>query len=152
MERAGISSSDSVLMWFVIPVVAWFFFSQIRYFVRQSRAAGWPVIDATLQKGPTGLVSIGRGGLPACFIGYTFRLDSSVYTGLFALYGSREDAERIHANFPAGSIRVRYNPSDPNISYLENLRDPRFGRLTPTQNPGHLKNIPTFDLQDVMRG
>jgi len=89
------------------------------------------VIDATIQKGPTGFVPIGRGeGTPACFVGYAFRLNGSTYTGLFALYGNRDDVERVRKNFSSGSIRVRYNPANPSVSYLNELNDSRFGRLS----------------------
>jgi hypothetical protein len=41
--------------------------------VRQYRSVGWPVVDATIQKGPAGFVPIGGGeGTPACFVGYVF--------------------------------------------------------------------------------
>jgi len=139
----------------VLPFLAWVLFTQIRFMVRQYRSVGWPVIDATIQKGPTGFVPIGSGrgqGTPAYFVGYAFRVNDSTYTGLFALYGSRDDVERVRKSFSDGSIRVRYNPANPSISYLNELNDPRFGRLARTQNPQHLAKAPSFDLQDIMRG
>lgn len=108
---------------------------------------------ATMQKGPIGFVPIGRGnGTPACFVGYVFRVGGSTYTGLFALYGRSEDVDRFCGSFTGGSVLVRYNPASPEISYLNELNDPRFGPLTSTQNPQHLAQAPSFDLQDVMNG
>ena len=125
--------------------------TQIRYMVRQYSSVGWPVIDAKIQKGPTGFVPIGRGrGTPACFIGYIFCVNGSTDTGLFALYGSSDDVERVHKNFSSGSIRIRYKPANPGISCLNELNNPRFERLVPTQNPQHLAQAPSFDLQDLM--
>jgi hypothetical protein len=141
----------SWIWWPILPVVAWFLFTQIRHMAQHYRSAGWPVIDATVRKGPTGFVPISRGeGTPACFIGYCFSVQGSTYTGLFALYGSRDDVEKVHRNLTSGSIRVRYNPANPNVSCLVDLYDPRFERLVPTQNPVHLVNAPLFDLQDLI--
>jgi hypothetical protein len=52
--------------------------------------------------------------------------------------------------FSSASIRVRYDPANPGISFLKELNDPRFGSLAPTQNPQHLAQAPSFDLQDVL--
>jgi len=139
-------------IWLIIlPLVAWLLFTQIRYMAQYYSSVGWPVADATIQNGPTGFVPISRGeGTPACFIGYCFSVKGSTYTGLFALYGSRDDVERVHKNLTTGSIRVRYNPANPNGSFLVDLYDPRFERLVPTQNPAHLAKAPLFDLQDLV--
>jgi hypothetical protein len=151
MEPIIIVGASSWIWWLILPFLAWLLLTQILYMVRQYRSVGWPFIDATIQKGPTGFVPIGRGeGTPACFVGYAFQLNGSTYTGLFALYGSRDDVERVRENFSGGLIRVRYNPANPSISYLNELNDPRFGRLTPTQNPQHLPEAPSFDLQDII--
>src|SRR5260370_33918058 len=153
MEPVIIVGASSWLWWLILLFLAWLLLTQIRYMVRQYRSVGWPVIDATIQKGPTGFVPIGSGhgqGTPAYFVGYAFRANDSTYTGLFALYGSRDDVERVRKNFSNGSIRVRYNPSDPIISYLNELKDPRFGRLMPTQNPQHLTKAPSLHLHDII--
>ena len=102
-------------------------------------------------EGPDGLVPVvGRGPTSACFIGYCFSVEGKRYTGLFALYGREENVERVHKNFPSGSIRVRYNPADPSVSSLVDLLDPRFEDLEATQNPAHLVNAPLFDLEDAI--
>ncbi len=143
--------AGSWIWWLILPPLAWVLLTQIRYMVRQYSSASWPVVDATIQKGPTGFVPIGRGeGTPACFIGYTFCLNGSTYTGLFALYGNRDEVERVHKNLSSGSVRVRYKPDNPSTSFLRELNDPRFEHLVPTQNPQHLARAPLFDLQDVI--
>ena len=155
MKPVIIVAASSWIWWLVLPVLAWVLLTQIRYMVHQYNSVGWPVTDATLQKGPMGFVPIGNGkgkGTPASFVGYVFRVGGSQYTGLFALYGRSEDVERFNRNFPAGSIRVRYDPTNPGISYLKELNDPRFGPLTSTQNPQHLAQAPSFDLQDILDG
>jgi hypothetical protein len=131
MEPVITTGASSWIWWLILSFLAWLLLTQIRQMGRQYRSAGWPVIDATIQKGPTGFVPIGRGeGTPACFVGYAFRLNGSTYTGLFALYGNRDDVERVRKNFSSGSIRVRYNPANPSVSYLNELNDSRFGRLS----------------------
>src|SRR5260370_17849382 len=153
MEPVIIVGASSWLWWLILPFLAWLLLTKIRYMVPQYRSVGWPVIDGTKEIGTTGFVPIGSGygkGTPAYFVGYAFRANDSTYTGLFALYGSRDDVERVRKNFSNGSIRVRYNPSNPSISYLNELKDPRFGRLMPTQNPQHLTKAPSFDLRDII--
>lgn len=151
MESVITTGASSWIWWLILPFLAWLLLTQIRYMGRQYRSAGWPIIDATVQRGPTGFVPIGRGeGTPACFVGYAFRLNGTTYTGLFALYGNRDDVERVRKNFSGGSIRVRYNPANPSVSCLNELNDSRFGRLAPTQNPQHLAQAPPFDLQDII--
>lgn len=155
MEPVIIVAASSWIWWLVLPVLAWVLLTQLRYMVQQYKSVGWPVIDTTIQKGPIGFVPIGSGrgtGAPACFVGYVFRVGGSSYAGLFALYGRSEDVDRYNQNFPGGSIRVRYDPTNPGISYLNELSDPRFGPLTSTQNRQHLAQAPSFDLQDVMDG
>ena len=145
-------AASSWFWWLILPFLAWVLLSQIRHMIGQYRSIRWPVIEATIQKGPVGCVPIGGGhGTPATFAGYAFRVNGSIYTGVFALYGSSNDVETVNKSLSSGSIRVRYNPADPSISYLDDLKDQRFGHLTPTQNPEHLMQAPSFDLQDVMR-
>ena len=148
-----IVDADKWIWWLLLPLLGWLLVRQVRYTLRQYESVRWPVTDATIQKGGQGLVPIGGGrgqGKPACFIGYTFCVGGSTYTGLFALYGRRDEVERVHQGLSSGSIRIRYNPANPTISYLNELNDPRFGGLVPTQNPEHLAQAPSFDLQDVM--
>ena len=142
----------SRMWWRLIPVVGWVLFTQFRYMARQFRSVGWPVVNATIQRGPIGFVPIGKGeGTAACFIGYAFSVNGSTHAGMFALYGNRDNVETVHKSFPSGSIRVQYDPANPSVSCLADLRDPRFGSLVPTQNPAHLSNAPSFDLQDLIR-
>jgi len=148
MELTILAGASSWIWLFILPFLAWLLLTQIRYAVRQYRSVGWPVTDATIQKGPVGFVPIGGGeGTPACFVGYTFRVNGSTYTGVFALYGSGDGVELAHKKFSSGLIRVRYDPANPCTSYLNELNDPRFGSLTPTQNPQHLAQAPSFDLK-----
>ncbi len=152
MDPAIATAASSWFWWLILPFVAWVLLSQIRYMAGQYRSVRWPVIEATIQKGPVGFVPIGGGqGTPASFVGYAFDVNGSTYTGLFALYGSGEDVERVNKSL-RGLICVRYNPANPGISYLNDLNDLRFGPLTPTQNPQHLSQAPAFDLKDVITG
>jgi hypothetical protein len=140
------------MWWLLILVVGWVLFRQLRYMAQQHRSVGWPIVNATIQMGPIGFVPIGRGeGKPACFIGYVFSVNGAGYAGMFALYGSRDNVERVHKSFPSGLIRVQYDPANPSVSSLADLRDPRFDCLVATQNPAHLSNAPSFDLQDLIR-
>ena len=73
------------------------------------------------------------------------------YGGFFALYGDEIHVSEMSGRLAGGSILIRYDPSDPGVSYLADYNDPRFDGLTATQNPEWLDQSPVFDLQDVIR-
>src|SRR5215469_6033823 len=101
MEPAITAGASSWIWWAILPFLAWVLLTQFRYMVRQYKSIGWPVMEATMQKGPMGFVPIGGGnGTPACFVGYVFCVGGSTYTGLFGLYGSSEDVDRFNRHFP----------------------------------------------------
>ena len=90
---------SSWIWWLFLPVVGWLLFRQIRHMAQQHSSVRWPAVDATIQKGPTGLVPVvGRGPTSACFIGYCFSVEGERYTGLFALYGREDNVERVHTS------------------------------------------------------
>src|SRR5260370_7856274 len=102
MEPVIIVGASSWLWWLILLFLAWLLLTQIRYMVRQYRSVGWPVIDATIQKGPTGFVPIGSGhgqGTPAYFVAYPFRANDPTYTGLFPFYGVRNLFTTVPKNF-----------------------------------------------------
>jgi hypothetical protein len=60
-------------------------------------------------------------------------------------------ARKLSDDLPGGTIQIRYNPADPNVSYLVDCNDSRFEGLAATQNPEWLGQSPEFDLQDAAR-
>jgi hypothetical protein len=84
-------------------------------------------------------------------MGYAYVLDGKRYAGFFVIYGNDLKVSKLHADLAGHTVRIRYNPSDPNTSLLENFSDSRFGGLTATQNAEWLSQAPAFDLQDALR-
>jgi hypothetical protein len=133
-------------------VLSWWYFVQIRFVLRRYRSKGWPAVDATLQKGAVGRISFGRGdSSPATFMGYVYIVQGVRYAGFFALYGDDSQVRRLQDGLTGAHIQIRYNPSDPNVSYLVDYKDSRFDGLAATQNPEWLDQSPAFDLQDAVR-
>jgi len=135
----------------LLCLLGWWYFIQIRFRVRRHRSKRWPTVDAALQKGAVGRISSGRASCPATFIGYAYLVKGVRYAGFFALYGDESHVSEMGGLLAGGSIQIRYDPSDPGVSYLADYNDRRFGGLTATQNPEWLDQSPAFDLQDVIR-
>jgi hypothetical protein len=133
-------------------VLSWWYFVQIRFVLRRYRSKGWPITDGTLQKGAVGRISFGRGAsAPATFMGYAYIVQGVRYAGFFALYGDESQTCKLQDGLTGAHVQIRYNPSDPNVSYLVDYKDPRFDGLAATQNPEWLEQSPAFDLQDAVR-
>jgi hypothetical protein len=130
----------------------WWYFVQIRFVLRRYRSKHWPTVDATLQKGAIGKISFGRGATaPATFMGYAYIVQGVRYAGFFALYGDDSQVRKLQDDLTGAHIQIRYDPSDPNVSYLLDNKDSRFDGLAATQNPEWLNQSPAFDLQDTVR-
>jgi len=128
-------------------------FVQIRYLLGRYRRNRWPSADAAIQKGAVGKISFGKGGTaPASFMGYAYNVQGVRYAGFFALYGDEVTVQKLHNTLAGAPLQVRYNPSDPNISFLLDYKDLRFEGLKATQSPEWLNQAPSFDLQDAIRG
>jgi hypothetical protein len=142
------------LMFFLalLLILAAWYFIQIRHFVRRSRSKRWPIVDATVQRGCVGKISVGKGGsIPAAFLGYAYLVQGVRYAGLFAICGDDTEVRKLNEGLAGCSIQIRYNPSSPSVSFLVDESDPRFDGLTETQNPDRLGQSPSFDLQDAIR-
>lgn len=144
---------DSGFRLFLLLVLAVPCFFAIRYAVRRYKSRLWPRVDATIQKGAVGAVSGGRGATaPAAFIGYAYIVGGIRYASHFVLIGESERVQKLLENLAGSKLQVRYNPNDPNISFLVDYYDTRFDGLTARQSPEWMDQAPAFDLQDAIRG
>lgn len=84
-------------------------------------------------------------------MGYAYVVQGVRYAGFFALYGDENQVSKLNDTLPGGTVLIRYNPSDPNSSFLVDYYDSRFAGLPATQNPDWLNQSPAFDLQDASR-
>jgi hypothetical protein len=117
-----------------------------------SSQQNWPTIDATMQTGALGGISFGKGASAgATFVGYAFTVEGVRYAGFSAVYGDEVHVNDLPRRLAGSVIPIRYDPSDPNISFLVESTDPRFGGLAVTQNSEYLSQSPAFDLQDALR-
>jgi hypothetical protein len=150
MSRNYTFEWTSLLILFL--VLGWWYFVQIRFVLRRHRSKRWPTVDATLQKGAVGRISFGKGAsAPATFVGYAYIVQGVRYAGFFALYGDGSQVHKLQESLTGALVQIRYDPSDPNVSYLADHKDSRFDGLAVTQNPEWLDQSPAFDLQDAVR-
>lgn len=105
---------------------------ELRFFLRRWHSVKWPTITATIHADSVG--SIGKGGR-AAFFTYQFDLRSKSYAGRFALATNEDRGSKLLNDLDSLPIEVRYNPRRPNLSFLVNLYDSRFGGVAATQNP-----------------
>jgi hypothetical protein len=143
---------DWIFLLAMMFVLGWWYFVQAVYFVRRLRSRRWPTADATIQKGALGGVSVGRGAsVPASFMGYAFVVNNVRYAGLFAVCGDQAFLHRLNNRLNGQTIQIRYNHSDPNMSFLVDYYDQRFGGQVATQNPERPESAPPFDIQNAIR-
>ncbi len=151
MSRVGSGGWIEVL--FFSSILVWYLLSEIPYLLRYCRRKSWPSADAIIQKGTMGRINRGRNCIvPACFVGYVFKVQGERYGGYFVLVGSEGTLQKILENLAGAPLQIRYNPSDPNISLLIDYKDLRFEGLKTSQDPEWLNQAPAFDLQDAIRG
>lgn len=138
---------DAILFLFGASILSYWYFVQVRHWIRRFRSRRWPLVNAIVQAGAMGNW---RRAQIAC-MGYAFTLDGVRRSGIFALCGDEPSARRMLDTLPGAPIKVRYNPENPDISLLAETYDPRFGMLSATQNPEYLQRCPQFDLQATTR-
>jgi len=80
--------------------------------------------------------SVGKGAR-AAFFTYDFNVQEVAYTGRFALtyLTSVDQGRKLLSELADLPISIRYNPKQPQTSFLANLCDVRFDGATGTQNP-----------------
>ena|SRR5436305_8911877 len=107
-----------------------------RYLLRQT-SKRWTSVTATIQKGKVSTVPGGKGSLAfGSFFGYGFVLSGARYAGLFALIGNEEHAAALQDKLDGENMFVRYNPSNPNVSFLARyLRFPFRGSDSYPESP-----------------
>ena len=133
-------------------VLSCWYFVRIRFLLRRYRGKSWPTVEATLQNGAVGRISFGTGSSsPASFVGYAYIVQGVQYAGFFALYDDDSHVRKLSDGLSGDTVQIRYNPSDPNVSFLVDRNDSRFEGLAATQNPEWLEQSPAFDLQDAVR-
>jgi len=142
--------------WFQVvlysAILIWYISVQIPYLLKYCRSKNWPTANATIQRGTMGRVSQGRSTIPACFIGYAFKVEGVRYAGYFVLAGKEDILQKVSKDLAGSSLQVRYDPSNPNTSLLVDCKDFRFAGLRASQDPYWLNQAPAFDLQDTIRG
>ena len=104
---------------------------------------------ATIQRGGVAMINTPTGIYARVgFFGYSYTVDGSQYAGLFAILCDPQDSERFQQKLSGGKIQIRYNPSNPETSFVENLRDPRFEGYKASQDPNWLSQAPDAGIRD----
>ncbi len=141
-----------ISLFLLFLLVVWWLSAQVRHLIRRHASHRWPITTAVVRKGAVGTISFGRGATsPAAFLGYSFVVQGTRYAGIFAVYGAEDLVLTSQNNLAGVSLNVRFNPSDPNMSYLVDLYDVRFAGLIATQNPEWLDQSPAFSIGDAIQ-
>ncbi len=140
-----------LLLFFSFGLMAWWYVTQGRHLVQQYSSRKWPSIEAVIQRGAIGPVKMGKGAVNGCFLGYSFQAAETRYAGFFVIFCDQDKSRQLQKELPGSTVQVRYKQSDPNISYLADRQDPRFGWQGASQNPEYLNQAPAFDLEDAVR-
>ena len=102
---------------------------QVRFWIRKSKSGEWPAVFATIGNTKVFFSGITYGHY--CQLDYEYNVAGSCYAGRFALVGALKADKSTWRNLGENAavdlarewtgrqIRVRYNPSDPKISILE---------------------------------
>lgn len=121
------------------------------YVVVRKRRKQWPVANALIQKGTMGQLDLGEAGTkPAAFMGYSFKANGLCYAYCFVLCGSEVRIKDLYRRLPGNPVQVRYDPSDPNTSFLVNCHDVLFEGLVASQASTFLAQAPAFDVRDAI--
>jgi hypothetical protein len=136
---------------FLFGLMAGWYVTQGRHLVQQYSSRKWPSIEAVIQRGAIGPVNMGKGAVNGCFLGYSFQAAETRYAGFFVIFCDHDKSAQLQKELPGATLQVRYKRSDPNVSYLADRQDPRFGWQGASQNPEYLNQAPPFDLKDAVR-
>ena len=139
--------ADFIFWTFVLFALAWGFFRFLQLRFRRFQGHNWPLTTATIQKAGIGIVPLGKGGTPGSFFGYSFTVQGTRYAGLFVFASDQETVESLQKKLAGQMIQIRYSPLDPDVSYLADPSDPRFGGLTASQNPDWLAQAPDTGIR-----
>ncbi len=145
-------TADWIRVAILFALLMWVLWIYIPYGLRYFRRKNWPSADAAIQSSTIGKISSKNSCLPACFVGYGFKVQEERFGGYFVLTGKEDSLEELRKNLRGISLQVRYDPSDPNISLLSDYRDTRFAGLKASQDPRWLNQAPPPDLEDALRG
>jgi hypothetical protein len=138
-------------LFFLFGLMAWWYVIQGRHLVQQYSSRKWPSMEGVIQRGAIGPVKMGKGSVNGCFLGYSFQVAETRYAGFFVIFCDHDKSAQLQKGLPGATLQVRYKLSDPNVSYLADRQDPRFGWQGASQNPEYLNQAPAFDLEDALR-
>jgi hypothetical protein len=142
--------SEWVFLLLLLSVLAWVCVKQLRYSLMLFSSRRWPAIDATVCMGSVGRVSGLKGSYAfGSFFGYGFEIQGIRYVGSFVLIGNEEHAQALQKNLAGLVMKVRYNPTDPNVSVIVDPYDSRFEGLAGRQNPDWLGQAPYLNNLQV---
>jgi hypothetical protein len=113
-----------------------------------SGSKDWPIIDAEIQRAGTGAFP---KAATASFFAYRFVVDGIPRLGIFAFVINEEDSRLFQNRLAGNRIRIRYDPRDPNTSFLLDPYDPLFMGRAAMQGPEILDYAPEFHLADAIR-
>jgi hypothetical protein len=107
-------------------------FQVLRYELRTLFSENWPRATATIARDFVGV--LGRGAIGGFFT-YTFVLNGKQFSGRFVIADDQAHAELLQEKLDGQPIEIKYKPSNPRVSLILEICDPRLEGRIATQNP-----------------
>jgi hypothetical protein len=107
-------------------------FFVLRHWFRTLFSERWPRATATITRDLVGIVG---GGAVGSFFRYEFTIAGRSFAGRFLIVDSLEHAATLQSKLDGLPITIKYKPSNPKVSLLAEMYDPRFDGKIAAQNP-----------------
>jgi hypothetical protein len=149
-------SSRETFNWVYLLVmyvcISWMCVRWSRYWYKRYCSRRWPIANATIQRAGIELIYVGRGGsIHGSFFGYIFIVAGVQHVGMFIMTGNVARITAMQNDLSGKIIEIRYDPDDPNTSFVAHRYDLIFQSLHVTQNPDWLQCAPEISIRDVMK-
>jgi hypothetical protein len=154
-QRPAAIDRNELFTWlwllFLLCLLGSWYYNKARHLLLEHSSRKWPSARAIIERRSIGPVSIGKGALNGCFLGYSFSVAGARYAGFFVVFCSEDEAARMQKELPGSPVNVRYKISDPNVSFLLDRQDSRFGWQGAGQDPEYLNQAPASELAETLK-
>lgn len=151
MERSPalkhLNIADLVLILLLACVTSFLLSGTLRAGITRLWGKRWPRATALIQPAGVGIINVPEAYGRVGFFGYAYQVLGARCVGFFVIMSEQIDLDRLQQKLSGQRIQIRYNPSHPETSFLENLRDPLFEGYAATQNANWISQVPNLGLR-----
>jgi len=100
-----------------------------------------------IQPAGVGIINVPEAYGRVGFFGYAYQVQGARCVGFFVIMSEQIDLDRLQQKLSGQRIQIRFSPSNPETSFLENLRDPLFEGYAATQDANWISQVPNLELR-----